>query len=92
MAINRCNIAHPSQKPACNTRGATRPASDFGGAIIGKPHAKLGRLIGQNDRQFITAIELQPHLDAKAVPQRRGQQSSTGSRPDQREGRQIDPH
>ena len=63
-----------------------------GRTIWRKIQAKLYRLFVQNHRQFITAIELHPHLNAKTIPQRRGKQARTCGGTNQGKGRQINPH
>ena len=61
------DIANTAKQPAGNPWCAAGAASNFQRSVGGQRHIKARCLIGKDHRQFVTTIELQPHLDAKPV-------------------------
>ena len=92
MTADGGDIADAAQQSTGDPRRTTRAAGDFRRAIICQIHAKPQGLVGEDHRQFVTVVELQPHLNSEAVTKRRCQQAGAGCCADKGEGRQINPH
>ena len=83
-------IAHPPQKPVRDTRRAARAACDLDRALgFDGDLEQLGRA-GDDARELLGGVELQPGNDPEAVAQRVGQHASARGRADQSERLQIE--
>ena len=86
-------IAHPPHQPSGDPRRAARAPRDLARAFgLSTPMPSSVRPARDDAFKFLDRIEIQPHRNAEAVAQGRGQQALPGGRADQGERRQVDPH
>ena len=82
-------VAHTPQQPVGDSRRAPGARRHFPRAGIVHGDAELAGGDGDDFRQFVDAVEVQPQDDAESVPQRRGEQAGAGRRPHQREALEL---
>ena len=86
-------VAHPPQQAAGDARRAARAPGDL---VRRRPRvmrdAEHARAAVDDLLQLLVGVEIEPHRNAEAVAQRRGEQAGARGRADQREAREIDLH
>ncbi|CDN43722.1 hypothetical protein BN871_DJ_00040 [Paenibacillus sp. P22] len=92
VAADLREIANPLEEPVGDPRRSPRAQCDLGGRIA--DHADLQNLggAGDDERQLVRAVILQPADDSEAVAQRGAEQPGAGRGSDQRERGQVKPH
>src|SRR6266567_633807 len=83
-------IAHAPQQPVHDTRRAARAASDLQGARRVERDIEQLRRAGDDARELLRGIELEPGDDSEAVAQRIGEHPGACGRADQRERLQVE--
>ena len=78
-------IAHPPEQAAGDARRAPRAARDFARAVAVNVQIQQPRSAVTTCSSLL-GVEIEPHRNAEAVAQRRGQQPLPRGRADQREG------
>src|SRR6185295_2562641 len=84
-------VANSAKQPAGDAWGPPRAPRDLAPAVLGEVDAKQPRGAADDQFELLDRVEIEPHRDAEAVAQRRGEQALAGGRPDQGEARQLDP-
>ena len=85
-------IAHALEQPPGDARGAARAARDLVGAVLRHRNAEDARAAVHDQLQLLARIEIEPHRNAEAVTQWRGEQARPRRCTNQGEARQIDLH
>ncbi len=78
-------VAHPAQQAAGDARRAARAARDLGRTVRADGHLEHAGAAGDDQFELGVGVEVEPHGDAEAVAQRRGQQARARGGADQRE-------
>ena len=91
-AAHEREIMHPPQQTAGNARRAARTPGNLIRPLGRHADAEDARAAGDDLLEFGLGIEIQPHRNAEAVPQRIGQQARARGGADQCEFREIDLH
>src|SRR4029453_3933804 len=68
-----------------------RAPRDLAGAVLAHLDAEHPRTAAHNRQQLLVAVEFEPHRDAEAVPERRGEEAGPGGGADEGELCKLDP-
>ncbi len=85
-------VSHAPQQAAGDARCAARTPRDLARAGIGHTEPHQPRPAPDDQFQFLDRVEIQPHRNAEAVSQRRGQEPEARGGGNEGEFRQIDLH
>ena len=78
-------VAHALEQPPRDARRAARAPRDLVGAVGRHRNAEHARAARHDQLEFLLGVEIEPHRNAEAVAQRRGEQARARGRADQRE-------
>src|SRR5271165_5853643 len=82
-------VAHPAQQPVGDPRRPARPGGKLGRALVGERYPEQPGRPADDDLELVRLVEVQVGGEAEPVAERSRQQPGPGSRPDQRERRDV---